>query len=232
MPAASVTGAASEGRLGFYGKLPVRGDFVGRVLDGGFVDAWHDWIQGCIACSREQLGEEWQSRYLSAPLWRFLLGPEVCGPAAFAGVLMASVDRVGRCFPLVLAVAVPAPATPLRAMHEACPWYEAIEKLALAGLSDDLDPEAYDEAAAKVAPPDLGLPAEAAFGLFLADPSAAEAGLADRFLADLARSYSLWSTTGSASFTPATVACRGLPSPQGFAAFLDGGWSRWGWKTP
>jgi type VI secretion system protein ImpM len=225
-----------EARLGFYGKLPVRGDFIGRRLDRGFVDVWHGWVQECIACSREQLGEAWQSRYLSAPLWRFLMGPGVCGPAAFAGVLMASVDRVGRCFPLLLAVAVPAPPAPVRAMHQADTWFAEIEDLALAGLAEDLDPEAYDAAAAKIVPPDLGSavqPAEPPVGLVLTgEPAATGLSVADCYFADLTKSYSLWSTVGAANFEPVTVGCRGLPAPRGFAALLDGGWARWGWKIP
>jgi type VI secretion system protein ImpM len=41
--------------------------------------------------------------YLTFPVWRFLLPVGVLGSTAWTGVLMPSVDRVGRYFPLTLA---------------------------------------------------------------------------------------------------------------------------------
>jgi type VI secretion system protein ImpM len=231
-----VSEGGGDARLGFYGKLPIRGDFMGRRLDRDFVDAWHGWIQECLAISREQLGDDWQSRYLAAPLWRFLIGPAICGASASAGVLMASADRVGRCFPLVFAVAVSRSAAPLRAMESARAWFEEIEGIALAALAEDLDPEVYDAKLRAIAPPPLASAPrgrEHGFGIVLGeDKRISGLVVADRFLADLTETYSLWWTAGAPNFAPAIVAARGLPAPEGFSALLDGDWARWGWTTP
>ncbi len=86
--------------VGFYGKLPVVGDFVSRRLPNEFIKPWDGWLQSAIAASREELGDEWLNSYLTSPIWRFLLSPGVCGNKAVAGIMMPSVDRVGRYYPL------------------------------------------------------------------------------------------------------------------------------------
>ena len=92
---------------GFFGKLPARGDFVGRRLDQAFRTAFDEWLQKSIATSKRQLGTAWLPAYLNAPIWRFVLGPNLCGSMPTLGVMMPSVDRVGRYFPLVIAAQLP-----------------------------------------------------------------------------------------------------------------------------
>ena len=93
---------------GFFGKLPALGDFVERALPAEFVTPWDAWLQRAIAASRASLGEQWLDIYLTSPLWRFVLGAGPCGARAWAGVMMPSVDRVGRYFPLTVAAPLPA----------------------------------------------------------------------------------------------------------------------------
>jgi type VI secretion system protein ImpM len=81
---------------GFFGKLPGNGDFVHRRLPRSFVDPWDRWIQRGVAASRTQMGETWLDTYLKSPMWRFVLAPGPCGTQGWMGVLMPSVDRVGR----------------------------------------------------------------------------------------------------------------------------------------
>ena len=99
----------SPASAGWYGKVPSLGDFVTRRLPGSFVAAWDDWLQASIAASRATLGPRWQPLYLNCPIWRFALFPGACGPGAWAGVMMPSVDRVGRCFPLTIAATIEPP---------------------------------------------------------------------------------------------------------------------------
>ncbi len=61
-----------------------------------FVDPWDAWLQRGIERSQDVLGEDWLPAYLQAPLWRFGLVPGICGEHGATGVLMPSVDRVGR----------------------------------------------------------------------------------------------------------------------------------------
>lgn len=87
---------------GWYGKFPQLGDFARRRLPPEFIEPWDAWLQQCLQSSRAALGNAWLESYLGAPVWRFVLLPGIIGPDAWAGVLMPSVDRVGRYFPLTL----------------------------------------------------------------------------------------------------------------------------------
>jgi len=71
--------------LGFYGKLPVYGDFIQKRLPQNFINPWHEWLQtGMLAC-RELDPESWLSFYLNCPAWCFVLGSGICGEQAVAG---------------------------------------------------------------------------------------------------------------------------------------------------
>ena len=121
---------------GWYGKIPALGDFASRRLPTRFISQWDTWLQHGIATSRAQLAERWLDLYLTSPIWRFALLPGVCGEHTWAGVLMPSVDKVGRHFPLTLAVAL-APPVSIASVFAAHDWYAAIERVALAALRLD-----------------------------------------------------------------------------------------------
>ena len=142
-------GAAMPARVGLFGKLPDRGDFVRRDLPNSFVDAWDTWLQHGMAASRAALGEGWLDAWLCAPVWRFALPAGMFGSDGWTGVMMPSVDRAGRYFPLTLAAAVPAgvPAPALLAGS----WIDAVESVALSALNEGCN---YDDFAGAVA----GLP--------------------------------------------------------------------------
>ena len=89
---------------GWYGKLPALGDFAGRRLPPLFVDPWDRWLALGMSHWRDS-DPAWLEAFLAAPTWRFALGagvPFELSPG-YAGVLMPSVDRVGRYFPLTIA---------------------------------------------------------------------------------------------------------------------------------
>jgi type VI secretion system protein ImpM len=225
-------------RLGFYGKLPARGDFVARRLTRDFTDPWDAWLQDAIAMSAQQLGEGWLDTYLTAPIWRFLLSPGVCGQLPMLGVMMPSVDRVGRYFPLTLAVTVDRHATPAGAMLTAGAWFDEVEQLALSALEDDAELDRIDQQAEAIAPPS---PQQVERACYCTDRAvavelgqedcAAAAGVIDGVLGLLASRYTLWWTSGSDQFKPSLVFAESLPSVDRFAALLDGKWEQWGWKT-
>ncbi len=110
MPAAVTSPAAGvlpRAAIGFYGKLPARGDFVQAGLPRSFTDPWDRWLQRVLAASQAMLGDRWLPAWLEAPVWRFALMPGVCGPDPALGLWLPSVDRVGRHFPLTLAAVMP-----------------------------------------------------------------------------------------------------------------------------
>ena len=232
-PAAAPDSAAP----GLFGKVPSRGDFVSRRLGGALHGALDQWLSRAIVASRRQLGEAWLPAYLVAPVWRFVLGRDTMGPHAVAGVLMPSVDRVGRYFPLVLAAEMPGLADPWRLFRRAGPWFDAAEARARACLSDDFDFDAFEAGLAA-----LGLPepphrpasdgAEVPRRFALGDEMEAVRAYADVLEAAMAgsrRSFTLWWTTGSETVAPSLLMHRGAPAPEQFAAFLDGRWEARGW---
>ncbi|MDR3435261.1 type VI secretion system-associated protein TagF [Telmatospirillum sp.] len=224
---------------GFFGKIPARGDFVTRRLAPAVVKPLDDWLQLSIATSRRQLGDDWLPTYLGTPIWRFILGPGVCGETAMAGVLMPSVDRVGRYFPLVLAAALPGCVAPVRLIEDARSWFDMVEALALSSLDDIFDFEAFDEAAKALGMPPYETARDSRNGSGFrieldGDGKLAETygHILDQVLIGFHNRFSLWWTGGSDRVASSLLIAPGLPAPQNYAAFLDGLWERWGWERP
>jgi type VI secretion system protein ImpM len=148
---------------GLYGKLPSEGDFVTRRLPWEFTSVWDDWLQQGMQASRVALGAGWLELYLSAPIWRFHMAPGVCGPMGWRGLFFASVDRVGRYFPLTLACADAGGPSLASLGADADAWI-AVEDAALAGLSPTLPIGEFDRLVEALAwpatvPPDPTRPA-------------------------------------------------------------------------
>jgi type VI secretion system protein ImpM len=124
--------------IGFYGKLPSRGDFVVDAVPRACVDEWDAWARAALYAGRAALGECWTERWMAAPIWRFQLPPGICGNDALIGAFLPSIDKVGRQFPL-LVVAGAADPVPLA---QGGIWLEAAVDQAVAAITQDLSPEA------------------------------------------------------------------------------------------
>ena len=232
-----------ESAAGYHGKLLAKGDFVTRRLPRGFVGPWDTWLQDVVGGSRTRMGEAWLDAYLTSPIWRFVLPAGLCGEGAAAGVLMPSVDRVGRYFPLTIAAILAHGVDLMTVPVAGAGWFGKAEDLVRSALADAFDFDGFDAQVAALGLPAAGesgpaatsaLEAEPGPGLHLAIPSAdavdqAYRQLAERFLSASYRPFSLWWTSGSEDGAATFIACNGLPSVEGFAAFLDGRWSEWGW---
>ena len=72
---------------GWYGKLPVLGDFAQRRLPPEFVEPWDAWLAAGLA-DWQSRDEGWLDQYLAGSTWRFILSPGVIGPSTWAGVLI------------------------------------------------------------------------------------------------------------------------------------------------
>jgi len=120
------TSAQATPALGWFGKIPSLGDFAGRGLPPTFVDAWDRWLSLELSQARALWADDWQRIYRAAPVICFSLGIDVMDAQTWHGVMLASVDRVGREFPLTLAQS--------RAPHQAPPQQSWWRALAAAGL--------------------------------------------------------------------------------------------------
>ena len=133
---------------GWYGKIPALGDFASRGLPHDFVHAWDSWLQHSIAASRAHLGEQWLDLYLTSPIWRFALMPGACSASGWAGILMPSVDKVGRYFPLTIAAQLGPHPQSMATAFSAQEWYVALEQIALSMLALDASPAALEQSLA------------------------------------------------------------------------------------
>jgi type VI secretion system protein ImpM len=202
------------GVAGFFGKVSTHGDFVARRLAPSFQQPWDAWLQDGLQASRRALGSRWLAIYLNSPMWRFALAPGVCGATACAGVLMPSVDRVGRHFPLTVAGDG---AAPLDQLTQHGQWYALLEELALSTLRDDFVLDAFDAALCALAMPH---PGSAPPTVFTLQPGQVpDAPLLAAIAAAALDRHSLWWTDGSADIAPCLMVCCGLPS---FCALLAG----------
>lgn len=243
--------AASES--GFYGKLPCRGDFVQRRAPQPFVDVWDAWLQESLHASRELLGAHWLEIYLTSPVWRFVLSEGICGELPYAGVLMPSVDRVGRYFPLTVLLPLPVDSCLFEmASGAGRAWFDAAEELARGALdAGDFDFEAFDaqvkalanglehgelelsgQMVTRMRANDFAT-AAAQWHMSLLDesPRRVANALASVTLLRTFRPCAMWWTQGTESLQPAWLVTNGLPAPGSFVALLEGRWSQAGWRS-
>jgi type VI secretion system protein ImpM len=203
--------------VGLYGKLPCRGDFLRRRLPLEFVEPWDSWLQECLAQSRQQLQEHWLDAYLVSPVWRFALAGGACAEGACAGVLLPSVDLVGRYFPLTLVARWKIALSPLTMACSHAPWFDLAQALALEALEAPvLDFEDFDGRVAS-----LG----AQWQMTVASSRSVQSVLSLMAFQALERRLhpvSLWWTEGSEEVDPVVLCVSGLPDPDSFAGMLSG----------
>ena len=209
------------GRWGYFGKLPSRGDFIRKDLPQDFVQSWDEWVQSLLLTGREELGEAWQNAYFSAPIWRFALAAGMCGPSRMVGVVMPSVDRVGRQFPFTIAtVADDGPVWSLYQSASAC--FASLEDAALTMLEDDADPAALEERLASVSlmPAPEPMIAEIASGMALSSSGRIADAFAGSLLDRHLGARSIWiSDVGGIQ---RALALSGMPEgPDAARAMLD-----------
>ena len=187
---------------GWFGKLAMLGDFAHRRLPRVFVDACDGWLSAGVAASRRSLGAAWLDTYLTAPVWCFAWSPGIVDDAWWFGVLMPSVDAVGRYFPLVLAFSTPqAPVEP-HALAEWTRWYESASRAALRTLEGQPTLDDFESALAAAETPS-------------ASPAPESAG-------PRPQGQSTWWPLADTEPSPPVTVIRGLPAADRFAGLLQG----------
>jgi len=214
---------------GWYGKLPTLGDFASRRLPAEFITPWDGWLQQGLHAAQSALGEGWLQRYLTTPIWRFALLPGLVGASGWAGVLMPSVDRVGRYFPLTLAVPLQSHAALAEAIFAGSDWFAGLEEAALAMLGGDQGPDELDTALARR---QFMLPRAPVVDGTVGEPQALPSVEAFESIAK-AHALAAWSqhegwralwwTRGRVDQDPLMLASAGLPTDAEFARLLESG---------
>lgn len=220
--------SAADAVPGWYGKVPSLGDFASRRLPAEFIGPWDRWLQEMLQATRISLGEAWPGRYLTTPIWRFVLSPGFLTASGWAGILMPSVDRVGRYFPLTVATALPMHAAVAHAVFDGAAWFSALEEATLGALDPVRDVEDLDRtlAAQHFAYPALPDPDASAGGSFRRLTSTDAFVLIAKADAVAAWSASLgwqtlWWTRGRLDGDPLMLTSPGLPSAQEFLGMVE-----------
>ncbi|MCW9013788.1 MAG: type VI secretion system-associated protein TagF [Gammaproteobacteria bacterium] len=228
---------------GFYGKIPSLGDFVNRRLPKRpFVETWDSWLQSAIAQSQNQLGEDWLNIYLTSPIWRFALSENICGPNPWLGIMIPSVDKVGRYFPLTIAVSLPRHTNLLDITQPMAAWLAEAESLALTALEDSFDFDHFDNSIENMQSPidfneikpsmAQGNMVTGALHFPIYNHIQPHRDLAKHMLDQNYGQYSIWWTNGSELIAPSFSVCKGLPAQELYSALLDGNWMTHGWHEP
>jgi type VI secretion system protein ImpM len=188
-----------------------------------------------VQTSRQQLGEQWLNTYLTAPVWRFAWSPGIAGPHWWMGVLMPSVDNVGRYFPLVVAQASPH-APDSGQDHTALQrWMDHVAQAAMSTLQPGVNVETF-ETRLMGAPAWAANPPPAAPTLRrlvgrdryqgAAHPSLSHwlEGVADQSLHTQVQGQSLWWLPDSGHGGGSLSMGPGLPGADHFIDLLQGNW--------
>ena len=219
-------------RIGLFGKLQSKRDFIAMATPRPFLSVWEPWMQSAIATSRLQLDTEWQNNFLTAPIWRFWLGRALCGTSVL-GAVMSSMDGVGRYFPLtVLAFAEPGEDIAPPEINSQDPWFAAVEEF----LLWTLEANAFEAVGAALG--ELPMPQAEAGGpssrVEMTPTGAAvvrpvEESFSEAFtvgrLADHARLYestTFWWSSGGVGYEPCALACARMPDPVLYTSMLTG----------
>ncbi len=218
-----------------FGKLPAKRDYVAIAIPPNVLEVWDRWLQAGLSTSRLHLKEKWQQVYLRAPIWRFWLGPELCGGTTVAGAFMPSVDAVGRYFPLTIMACASKPIIippPEFDLQDA--WFSQVEQVLLSALEPDVRFETVRESVDRLPCPKgqthvqpsnrmKRFPDGTIFAA--ADSGSPQSMLAALRVIDYARVYAttaFWWTVGGEDFPPLILMSQRMPDPYLFPTFLTG----------
>ena len=211
--------------FGLFGKLPQKRDFVSHGVPSNVLHPWETWLQHAVAASRSAMGTQWQDFYLVAPIWHFWLGSGMFGKPVM-GSLMASVDQVGRYFPLTLFYVGEEGETfdpPTMGLDEE--WFAALDARLLTVLGEDAsaDPTTLlqDLPTPTAAPATAESPGLGTGGSLLHEGEELEAGdLVTRDYRDAVVTRSYWWCAAAGAAPAEMTSWSGLPGPYYFSRML------------
>jgi type VI secretion system protein ImpM len=219
----------------WFGKLACLGDFASRRLHQDMVQVLDVWLSTSLDASRGLLGDRWLNTYLSSPLWRFALAPGVLNGQWWFGVMMPSVDSVGRYFPLLVLdhrTEVPSDGTGLALLEN---WWSEVASAALGTLQAGSSLQTFESALTQTSalpqvsarPPQTASPWPDRSQLALTVDETVAGALVQLAMGEglqQLRGCSLWSTHRPGAGPSHLSRTIGLPKPESFARLLDGTW--------
>jgi len=231
---------------GLYGKLPAHGDFVHRNLPDNFVNVWDEWLQHYIAGTKEQIGENWLNLYLTSPMWRYMLSEGTIDDSAWSGIVLPSVDKVGRYFPFSIATKLPSNINPLEFLLNDNSWFNDIETLSLEALETNISVEAvidliddveisYTKLYTRSENSTENMAENNPIVISMVDEkqtSSTSSYMLDIVLQNSFSSYSAWTTKGSEQVSPVLFYTQGLPDISGLSTMITGLWQQGSWRQP
>jgi len=215
---------------GYHGKLPIRGDFIHHNLTQEFLSPWDSWLQRVIAKSKYHLDNRWLEFYLVSPVWRYVMVLKT--GHAYAGILIPSVDKVGRYFPFTIATSPFDSTLATLFVLQNQPWFKRCESIALDALDEQLNQEQLNQTIQALVPTIERLEKtdrELGFRMTLSSSKKMENSLAQLYhFLPVSRSgnYSFWWTDESETSVSHFLCCKDLPDDNLFTAMLDGDWAR------
>ncbi len=220
---------------GWYGKVSMLGDFAQRRLPLHFVSACDTWVSDGMEASRQQLGPSWLDTYLTGPIWRFAFAPGVIDTQWWFGILMPSVDNVGRYFPLVVARSAPMPPETREGVDALAAWYAhlgwaALNTLRAQASVDDFESAlasapAWVEAVPARRPDVQHLPGRERFTMAGAASLSQWLGGAGLLSAmQRCHGHSLWWPDHASTPDNSLSLVAGLPAAEHFSLLLEGRW--------
>jgi type VI secretion system protein ImpM len=227
-----------EKQPGWFGKIASLGDFAHRRLSPATVQALDQWLSACLQTSQAVLGQRWLNLYLGSPVWRFAWAPGVLGAHWWFGVLMPSVDNVGRYFPLLITLNTDEPPRTTYELQQLEQWFAHMTHIALGTLLVGSTVEQLEAELARA--PQLPHPIQRASALY--GPAAQSSHHTRQSLAGDAplalcleqmaindtlqrlQGCSVWWPVPASGGNSSLSSTKGLPDAHAYTRLLDGTW--------
>ncbi|WP_425641709.1 type VI secretion system-associated protein TagF [Marinomonas gallaica] len=128
-------------RVGIYGKLPAHSDFISDGMPTDISNELYEWIQSVMYHSRERLEDnQWLSAYLVSPIWRMFVPESETRAHGWMGIMVPSVDAIGRYFPLFIVFETKCKSLTVEWLFkEATDLFAVMEAVAISALQQQLN---------------------------------------------------------------------------------------------
>ncbi|RWR03466.1 hypothetical protein ED28_00320 [[Pantoea] beijingensis] len=124
---------------GWYGKLPVTGDFLQQRLTEHIVTGWANWFQQGLTHWHHHTAAS-TTEFLRAPVWNFILPLTPGVQRVQMGCLLPSCDRIGRAWPLLALCSFPLADWFPGQLALSGDWYQKLGGILLKGVRERQSP--------------------------------------------------------------------------------------------